>query len=201
MVVPIAPLHAQDQQAVAKPPSYAGRVLTPDGKPATRAEVILLDLTHPGDRQQIAATRADDDGTFAFHDVKSPTQAPRLTFVARAPGLAPTASSVFPGADAENEFALSPASTVRVTFLDPDGKPVPNLRVTPICGYSRRSLMRASAVWNCQSIFLLRRFRSVAAASPVPFRAQEAAHASPPAAALASHLSLFNPARPSASDW
>lgn len=136
-VIPAAPLHAQAVQAVAKPPSYAGRILTPDGKPATGAEVILLDLTHPGDRQQIAATRADDDGTFAFHDVQSPTQAPRLTFVARAPGLAPTASSVFPGADAENEFALSPASTVRVTFLDPDGEPVPNLRVTPTMAIAR----------------------------------------------------------------
>jgi beta-lactamase regulating signal transducer with metallopeptidase domain/5-hydroxyisourate hydrolase-like protein (transthyretin family) len=131
VVVPIAALHAQSPQAVPKAPSYAGRVLTPDGTPATGAEVILLDVTRTGERQQVAVMRAGDDGTFAFYDVKPAGDIQRLSFVARASGLAPTASAVFPGADPENEFALSPASMVRVTFVDPDGKPVPNLQVTP----------------------------------------------------------------------
>jgi len=146
VILPIAALSAQAPRAAEKSPTYAGRILTPDGKPAAGAHVFLLDLTLPTERQQIAATQAGADGKFHF-DTDPNAHPTGITFVAVAPGFAAASVFAFAGDDPENEITLAPPTTVRVTFLDPGGHPVAGLRVTPTMAFARAPSGDFSAIY------------------------------------------------------
>lgn len=119
-----------------KTATYTGKVLTPDGKPAPAARVILAFPSTERDTEPVThATRTADDGAFTFRDIPTPDASRAPALFATAPGYALAQSQAF--SDEENELTLCPATALRVTVLDPVGKPVPGLRLTPVAVFPR----------------------------------------------------------------
>lgn len=116
-----------------KTATYTGKVLTPAGQPAPAARVILAfpsDDGRPGGDAVTHTTRTGDDGAFIFRDIPSPAGARSPVLFATAQGHALAQAAAF--SDEDNDLTLTPATTLRVTVLDPAGKPLPNLRLTPV---------------------------------------------------------------------
>jgi thiol-disulfide isomerase/thioredoxin/protocatechuate 3,4-dioxygenase beta subunit len=119
---------AQGPPDGASPGAFTGRVLTPDGKPVAGATVTWLNRA---DREALAQAPVTTDaaGRFRLEGVsalRKPETRPML--LAEAAGWALTFQAVPEQGDAL-DVTLLPATEVRVPFLDPQGKPVPNLPV------------------------------------------------------------------------
>lgn len=108
----------------------SGRVLTPDGQPAPRATVTWI--THTDDGPVVlTSVKADANGQFRFEDTARlchKNDYPQL--LAEAAGAALTSRNLQEGSQTV-DITFNPATEVRITFLDPNGKPVPDLKVLP----------------------------------------------------------------------
>ncbi|HEY8750115.1 MAG TPA: M56 family metallopeptidase, partial [Tepidisphaeraceae bacterium] len=117
------------------PPSQGGsrvegRVVTPDGKPAARVNLSVLNYGQ-FEPEILMSGESDEQGRFAFDHVPpgNPKSRPPQ-IIARAPGYSLHAYEVVPGKT--NELRLEAPTRVTIVFLETDGKPIEGLRVAPI---------------------------------------------------------------------
>jgi protocatechuate 3,4-dioxygenase beta subunit len=110
-----------------KPPTFTGHVVAPDGKPVAGADVSLLDAVTYDRHEPLATARTDAGGQFTLTAARPADATRSLTIVVGAPGLGLTAANAVAGEPME--ITLSPATTIRVTFLDPEGKPASGVPV------------------------------------------------------------------------
>src|SRR5207249_9780287 len=105
-------------------------VLTPDGKPVAGATVSWISRTDDGS-SSAASVRTDTAGRFRFADTarfRHKDDYPQLMAEAAGWGLS---FQKIPEGSEQVEISLNPATELRVSFEDQDGKPVPNLKVSP----------------------------------------------------------------------
>jgi hypothetical protein len=115
--------------------TYQGRVVGPDGKPVSGAEILLsVPANDRGDYRVEASTRCGADGAFEVGGAQPKPDTTSIV-IARAEGFA--LAQVYATPAERIELTLAPAAAIRVTFLGPDGKPVPDLRVTPVSAIAR----------------------------------------------------------------
>lgn len=108
--------------------ALTGRVQAPDGKPIAGAAVTWV---RREDREtlSVATVKTDGKGIFRFEQaarLRRPDTRSQLLVEASGWGL--TFQDV-PEKDDDLEVTLVPATTARITFFDPQGKPAPRLRV------------------------------------------------------------------------
>jgi beta-lactamase regulating signal transducer with metallopeptidase domain/thiol-disulfide isomerase/thioredoxin/protocatechuate 3,4-dioxygenase beta subunit len=108
----------------------SGRVGMPDGQPAPDATVSWI--SHGDDGPVVlTSVKTDTAGRFRFEDtgrLRHKDDYPQLMAEADARGLA---VQNLPEAGQPVEIALNPVTELRVTFLGPEGQPVPDLKVLP----------------------------------------------------------------------
>lgn len=125
--VPVTVVAGQEAQAQAKLPRvwpYAGTITGPGGQPVAGVEVTGMVMTGNGrfsfsSRQE---AKVDAEGRFRFDGLEAGT----LQLEIKAKGFVPQKHSIVigPGTKGDDAFGLAPGSTIRVTVLDPAGKPV-----------------------------------------------------------------------------
>lgn len=133
LLLPLASLHAQREATRETPttvPSTAttiffGHILSPDGKPIGNADIVLMF----GWENAISRTRSATDGSFAISGPITPTRYSIAVASVRADGIG--FDSEMLSSEKDNIIRIKPSSSVRVTFLDPDGKPIAGMRVWP----------------------------------------------------------------------
>jgi peroxiredoxin len=107
----------------------SGRVLTPDGKPVKGAPVFWISLVGR-QRRTHASVKSDDAGRFRFGNAAQLRQKgndPQLLALAEGWGL--TYRNLPPNQNTL-DLSLQPATTVRASFTNPDGKPAADLPVS-----------------------------------------------------------------------
>jgi peroxiredoxin/5-hydroxyisourate hydrolase-like protein (transthyretin family) len=107
----------------------SGRVLTPDGKPVKGAPVFWISLVGR-ERRAHASVKTDDAGRFRFANAAQLRQKgndPQLLVLAEGWGL--TYRNLPPNQNTL-DLSLEPATTVRVPFVNSDGKPTAELPVS-----------------------------------------------------------------------
>ena len=132
LVAGILRAQPQDAPALAAPPIVAsGLVLRPDGAPVAHAEVWLVVPEDSGMRRRRLATTTTNDG--GFYELRAELPRPdaesRLQVIILPPDFGATAAWVPYGGFAETR--VMPAATVKITVLDPDGRPAPDVRLRP----------------------------------------------------------------------
>ena len=127
---------------------FSGKVVSPDGMPVSNAEIMLRGSRH----ETVAQGRSRPDGSFEIAGDVIETEEHRPTLVARAHGLG--FGTLWAKSGTQNVIHISRPSSVRVTFLAPDGKPVAGVRVWPIFSVIESASLRSgsdrSAKWDLE---------------------------------------------------
>jgi protocatechuate 3,4-dioxygenase beta subunit/peroxiredoxin len=108
--------------------TLTGRVQGPDGKPVAGAAVTWVQREER-ETHAVATVKTDGRGVFRFEPaarLRRPDT--RSQLLVKATGWGLTFQDV-PEKTDDLEVTVAPATTARVTFLDPQGKPVPRLLV------------------------------------------------------------------------
>ena len=144
VVPPAEPVTVTLQPAV----RVSGRVVDPDAKPVTGAEVFLMAERQRGGfsgSRFAGRTASDDEGRFVFTDVEPGT----LRVSARAEGRQPaelTGVQAVAGKDvADLELVLAPGASVEGRVVDGEGRPVAGAFVQPVEPRGSRPFGRISA--------------------------------------------------------
>jgi protocatechuate 3,4-dioxygenase beta subunit len=109
----------------------SGRVLTPEGRPVKGASVSWVSTIDREATMQATVT-TDDAGHFVFSNaaqLRRKDPSPAVMVEAAGWGLS---FQQIPQEDDVLELFLSPATELRVSFVDPEGKPASGLSVRPV---------------------------------------------------------------------
>jgi len=113
-----------------------GTVLTPDGKLVANADVSWIAPIHKDSREfkQFATVKTDATGHFTFDDTQriweKSEQYPSATVLAEAKGWGVSWACI-PKKGEPLTITLTPATSLRMAFVDEQHKPVAGLRVIP----------------------------------------------------------------------
>ncbi|MDB5299283.1 MAG: Regulatory sensor-transducer, BlaR1/MecR1 family, partial [Phycisphaerales bacterium] len=106
-----------------------GHVFDPDGKPVAGAEVVLRALSTRSKYAAPISVRSAQDGSFTFSGLPHLAETIASDLMIRAGGFGLVSTLAF--ADEDNEISLPLPTLIRVSFVDPFGKPVAGLGVRP----------------------------------------------------------------------
>ncbi len=108
----------------------SGRVVTPAGQPVSGAAVSWISSTEDG-TAKLASAKTDAAGRFQFeHTERFRHKDDRPQLLVESAGWGLTFESIGDGREPV-EISLVPPTELRATFVDAEGKPVPDLEVYP----------------------------------------------------------------------